>query len=172
MANSRSLFAFGTDGVLPHALARIHPRWRTPHVALTVTALAGTLCVFGCGLARDFFLGVDLLVVSMLVNFLLTAAALLTFPRVNPELYRRITFLTARGSQLRIAGTAILLLGALLLVEIVQDLVSPSAWYLKSTTSWVLVMALACGLFWRFWRRERAAGRDPRQQIFGELPPE
>src|SRR5690606_24002308 len=31
---SRSLFAMGEAGVLPAALGRIHPRWRTPHVAL------------------------------------------------------------------------------------------------------------------------------------------
>jgi APA family basic amino acid/polyamine antiporter len=41
---SRSLFAMGRSGVLPAALARIHPRWGTPYVA-TTTVFA--LCVLG-----------------------------------------------------------------------------------------------------------------------------
>ncbi len=43
---ARFLFAMGRDGVFPAALARIHPRWSTPHVAVTVVfalAVAGLL---------------------------------------------------------------------------------------------------------------------------------
>ena len=43
----RMLFAFGRDGFLPGALARVHPRWRTPHVAIAVqTALVMVLALF------------------------------------------------------------------------------------------------------------------------------
>ncbi len=41
---SRSLFAMGRSGVLPEALARVHPRWGTPYVATTVVFL---LCALG-----------------------------------------------------------------------------------------------------------------------------
>lgn len=172
MANSRTLYAFSADGILPGAFSRIHPRFRTPHYALTVTALVASLCVLGCNLAGDFFLGVDLLVVSMLVNFLLMAGALLTFPLVNPELHQQITFLESRRSQISIASGAILLLGALLIVQVVSDVSSTSPWYLKSTTSWLVAMSAACILFWRFWRRLTMKGLHPKEQIFGELPPE
>jgi hypothetical protein len=134
--------------------------------------MVASLCVLGCNLAGDFFLGVDLLVVSMLVNFLLTAAALLTFPLVNPELHKQITFLESRRAQISIAVAAILLLGALLVVQVVGDVSSTSAWYLKSTTSWMAAMSVACILFWSFWRRLTMKGLDPKAQIFGELPPE
>jgi amino acid transporter len=36
LAVPRMLFAFGRDGFLPAALARVHTRWRTPHVAIAV----------------------------------------------------------------------------------------------------------------------------------------
>jgi len=172
MANSRSLYAFSADGILPKAFSRIHSRFRTPHYALTVTAVVASVCVLGCNLAGDFFLGVDLLVISMLVNFLLMAAALITFPRVNPELHKRITFLTSRNAQVAVASAALLLLGVLLIVEIAEDVSSTVHWYLKSTASWVLVMSAACVVFWRFWTKSIAKGLDPRAQIFGELPPE
>ena len=172
MANSRTLYAFSTDGILPKAFSRINAGFHTPHYALAVTAIAATLCVFGCNLAGDFFLGVDLLVVSMLVNFLLMAGALLMFPRVNPGLHKQMTFLSSRRTQISTAIAALLLLGALLTVQIAGDISSPVPWYLKSTTSWVVVMSAACILFWRFWARLSAKGLDPRAQIFGNLPPE
>ncbi len=171
-ANSRTLYAFSIDGILPRAFSHLNARFRTPPYAVMVTALAASLCVLGCNLAGDFFLGVDLLVVSMLVNFLLMAGALLTFPRVNPKLHARITFLKSRWLQVATACGALLLLGFLLIVEVAGDLSSEAPWYLKSTTSWVVIMVAACVIFWRFWAGLRVRGLDPRTQIFGSLPPE
>jgi APA family basic amino acid/polyamine antiporter len=41
---SRSLFAMGRSGILPRALARVHPRWGTPYVATTAVF---ALCTLG-----------------------------------------------------------------------------------------------------------------------------
>jgi len=44
----RMLFAFGRDGFLPASLATVHPRWRTPHVAIAVqTAIVIAFGLFG-----------------------------------------------------------------------------------------------------------------------------
>jgi len=172
LGNSRTLYAFSRDQVLPSSFSRVHGRFRTPHVSLTVTAVAGSLCVLGCNWAGDFFLGVDLLVLSMLVNFLLMAGALLRFPHTNPELYRQMIFLKARKMQVTVASAAVVCLGGLLMVQVVEDLRSASPWYLKSTTSWTAAMLGGCWLFYRFWARLRREGRDPRSEIFGELPQE
>jgi ABC-type nickel/cobalt efflux system permease component RcnA len=81
-------------------------------------------------------------------------------------------FLKSRRTQISIAIAALLLLGALLIVQIAGDIASSSPWYLKSTTTWVVVMSAACILFWRFWVRLNAHGLDPQARIFGNLPPE
>ena len=47
LAVPRMLFAFGRDGFLPAALARVHPAWRTPYVAIAVqTAIVIGLALF------------------------------------------------------------------------------------------------------------------------------
>jgi len=47
LAVPRMLFAFGRDGFLPGALARVHPRFRTPYVAIVVqTAIVLALALF------------------------------------------------------------------------------------------------------------------------------
>jgi amino acid transporter len=39
LAVPRALFALGRDGFLPRAVAAVHPRWRTPWVAIAVQAM-------------------------------------------------------------------------------------------------------------------------------------
>lgn len=50
LAVPRMLFAFGRDGFLPAALARVHPTWRTPHVAIAVQ----TMIVIAMALLASF----------------------------------------------------------------------------------------------------------------------
>jgi amino acid transporter len=67
LAVPRVLFAFGRDGFLPAALARVHPRWHTPHVAIAVQ----TAIVIGLALLASF----EKLAVAANVTALLVYAA-------------------------------------------------------------------------------------------------
>jgi basic amino acid/polyamine antiporter, APA family len=172
LANSRMLYAFSADRIFPEPLSRIHPRFRTPHVALTVTAILGSASVIGCKLGGDFFLGVDILVTSMLFNYFLMASAVLAFPTVSPTLYRRVQFMKSRAAQVAVATAAMFALGLLLIVRVAGDWNSPQPWYLRSTPEWLIVMAVGSIVFARFWTRLKRQGIDPRREIFGELPAE
>jgi amino acid transporter len=172
LGNSRLIYAFAADGIFPSSFARLHPRYRTPHHAITLTAIAGSVSVIGCAFAGDFFLGVDLLVVSMLVNFLLVACAVVTFPRVNPQLHANITFVPQRSRQMAIAVVAGVFLAGLLAVQVRGDLTAATPWYMKSTVAWIVAMALGTIVFRRSWNALRRQGVDPRTDIFHTIPRE
>lgn len=52
LATPRVLFAFGRDGVLPSVFARVHPRFRTPHIAIITQALVCATLALTSSFAR------------------------------------------------------------------------------------------------------------------------
>ena len=80
LAVTRLMFAWAEDGVFPRLVSRVHPRWHTPHVAIIASGLMASVGILGSHLAGDFFLGVDILVTSMLVNFLVMCLSVLWLP--------------------------------------------------------------------------------------------
>lgn len=161
LAVSRLMFAWAEDGIFPSAVARVHPRWGTPHVALVASGVMASLSIIGSHLASDFFLGVDILVTSMLVNFLLMCASVLALKHTNPEIARRITVMRSRRLQIPLAALGLFGLGGFLAVHIFKDLAAPvSHWALRSSFVWVIVMAVASLIFWIQVRKLRRQGFD------------
>ncbi len=172
LAVSRLMFAWAEDGIFPRFVARVHPRWHTPHVAIVLSGLMATIGILGSHLAGDFFLGVDILVTSMLVNFLLMCVSVLALPFRNPELAKEVRVVRSRALQVPLAGLGVLLLGTFLVIHTWKDLTAPvEAWYFRSTPIWLIVMALASALFFREMGRLRKSGADV-DEIFSKLPPE
>ena len=169
---SRLMFAWAEDGIVPRIIASVHPRFHTPQVAILISAMMASLGIVGCDVAGDFFLGVDILVTSMLVNFLLMCGTVLALPGRNPHLARNVSVLRSPSAR-RVVGVAgIVLLGALLVVHTARDLgASGLPWYLRSTVVWLGVMAVGSAVYWRELRGLRQRGIDV-QALFAALPPE
>lgn len=171
LAVSRLVFAWAEDGIFPARAAAVHPRRRTPHVAILGSAVMATAGILGSHLAGDFMSGVAILVTSMLVNFLLMCLAVLVLPRRNPTLAAGVTVAAgpvARGL-VGVAGTAVLAL--FLAVHIWNDLTVPAeAWYFRSTPVWVGVMLLASVIFFRETKGLRNSASAAER--FRALPPE
>lgn len=172
LAVSRLMFAWAEDGIFPRAVARVHPTWHTPHVALVASGLMASVGILGSHLAGDFFLGVDLLVISMLVNFLLMCGSVLALPHHNPKLAGAVRVVRSRAIQVMISVAGIVGLGTFLVTQISNDLSKPDvAWYFRSTPVWLLVMLVASLVFWREVALLRRRGVDL-DQLFSTLPPE
>lgn len=167
---SRLVFAWSADGVFPQKIAVIHSASHTPRRALAFSALMATAGILGSHFAGDFFLGVDIMVTSMLVNFLLMCATLLALPVRNPGLAREIKVIRNRRLQRVIALLGMLFLSGFLLIHISKDLRAQAPeWYFHATPVWILVMTLGSVIY--FWqiRALKRKGVDTRG-LFGSLP--
>ena len=171
LAVSRLMFAWAEDGIFPRALARVHRRRGTPRNAILASGAMATIGILGSHFAGDFFLGIDIMVTSMLVNFLLMCLTVIMLPRRNPDLARRVTVLRRRRWQRRLAWLGVLALGAFLAIHLYKDLnAEVAAWYFRSTPVWLIVMAVASLVYRRELRRLRRAGVDIDARFQG-LPP-
>jgi APA family basic amino acid/polyamine antiporter len=167
---SRLMFAWAEDGIFPPAVAAVHPRFRTPHVAILASGVMATLGVVGSHLAGDFFLGIDILVTAMLVNFLLMALTVLTVPYRNPTLARAITVIPSPTARAALAGLGIVVLGVFLAMHTWRDLTGPAtAWYFRSTYLWGVMLAAASLIYVREVSALRRRGVDVAAR-FAELP--
>ena len=171
LAVSRMMFAWAEDGIFPKRVATVHPRFHTPWLAIVLSGGMASVGILGSHFAGDFFLGIDILVTSMLANFGLICLSLLLLPRRNPELAARVQ-LFGRAGQRLIGGVGAASLGLLLVLHVHKDLsADAAAWYFHSTPVWLLVVGAASLIFLREFRRLR---RQPggAERIFRVLPPE
>lgn len=169
---SRLVFAWAEDRIFPKALAVVHPELKTPHRALILSGVMATIGILGSHLASDFFLGIDIMVTSMLVNFLLMCLSVLALPRRNPELAAASQVM--RNSTLRtvVASIGATLIAVFLIVHIWKDLnADVSAWYFHSTWPWLIVMAVASAVYFREMGRLKRSGVDV-EAMYATLPPE
>ena len=171
LAVSRMMFAWAEDGIFPKRVAVVHKRFHTPWAAILLSGAMATVGILGSHLAGDFFLGIDILVTSMLVNFGLICLSLVTLPRRNPELARRVKVL-GRTAQRLVGGGGAAILGLFLVLHIAKDLTTETAaWYFHSTWVWLLVMGVASLIYLREMAGLRRRGVDT-DRLFHTLPPE
>lgn len=145
---SRLMFAWAEDGVFPRIISNIHTRHHTPYIALIISGLIASIGVLGSHFAGDFFLGIDIMVTAMMVNFLLMCVTLMFIPKVNPSLYSEIKVIRNRKIQQLLSIAGIFFLSFFLFIHITKDLNSAvSAWYFHSTWVWCIVMIMGSLLY-------------------------
>jgi APA family basic amino acid/polyamine antiporter len=88
---SRLMFSWAEDGIFPKRISKIHSSYHTPYVAILFSGLMATIGILGSHFAGDFFLGIDIMVTSMLVNFLLMCISVLVLPLKNPTIAAKIS---------------------------------------------------------------------------------
>jgi hypothetical protein len=129
-----------------------------------------TLSVIGNHLADDFFLGVDILVTAMLVNFLLMALTVLWLPLRNPSLAEASRVLRWPPLREALAGLGVIVLTIFLAMHTWNDLTAPkAAWYFRSTFLWALILAAGSVIYFREVRALKRRGADVEAR-FAALP--
>ena len=172
LAVSRLMFAWAEDGIFPRWIARVHPQHHTPQTAILLSGVMASIGILGSHFAGDFFLGIDIMVTSMLVNFLLMCLTVLRLPGRNAGLAREVKVLTSRSWQVLLAGAGVAVLSGFLIIHVAKDLAAETdGWYFHSTPVWLIVMALATAIYFRELARLKNRGIDL-DRVFGNLPPE
>jgi amino acid transporter len=114
LAAPRLLFALGEQGDFPRVLAAVHPRYRTPHVAIVVHAILA--CAFA--IAGSFIWNAILSAVARLVTYAIVCSAVPVLRRQSPD-----------APRLRLpGGPAIPLFGLAFCVLLVAQMQADHAW--------------------------------------------
>ena len=167
---SRLVFAWAEDGIFPKNLAAIHPKYQTPVPAILLSGAVSSLGILGSHFAGDFFLGIDIMVTSMLVNFIFMCLSVAWLPKRNPTLAQQITIFPNKTARAIIVGIGIVFLICFLVIHTYKDLTSSvDAWYFHSTWIWLIVMGMAAGLFFIRWTKLKKTSPDLLEK-FSKLP--
>jgi amino acid transporter len=152
MAVSRLFFSWAKDGIFPASLAQVNKRFKTPHWALTISAIIASLVILECH-RFGFFLGVDLITIALVFTYILVSFTVITLPYRdrNLELYKEIAFVKNRICQVLVSLFAVITLGTLFITLVIKDVTAPRVWYSKSVYIWLLVMLVGAIIFFIKW---------------------
>lgn len=160
--SARVPFVAGLDRYLPAELGRLHPRFGTPYVALTVHAILSGLFVamsfFGATVEQAYKTMLDLAVVLQLVPFLYVYAALIDLARSSVEGEGRYS----RGT-LWLAGLSGFLTTALgMIVAFIPQRGGEPVWLFETKLSAGCIFFLGlAAFFFFFYSRRKAADSAP-----------
>lgn len=155
---SRLMFAWASDSIFPQVTARVHPVFHTPLVALITSGVVASLGILGSHFAGDFFLGVDIMVTSMLVNFLLMCITLGVIHKKNQILADKMTLFRSQPIMRTIVSVVgIIFLLLFLVIHISKDMNSNTVWYFKSTPVWLFVMLTGTVIYREKFGKSREA---------------
>ena len=166
---SRLMFAWSKDKIFPDKVSSIHEKYSTPYISILIVGVVASIGSIGSHFAGDFFLGIDIMVTSMMINFLLMCITVITIVKVNPKLYQEITILKNRSLQKIIGYIGSFVIVVFLVIHTYKDLTSEvDAWYFHSTFIYLIVMTLASIYFLTRWIKIKRNNKH----IFKSLPSE
>ena len=164
---SRLMFAWSKDNIFPEKISEIHPKFNTPHRAIIYVGIVASIGALGSHFAGDFFLGIDIMVTAMMINFLLMCITLISIKRVNPTLYNKITIIKNRTIQVLIGFIGSIIIFIFLVIHTFKDLSSNvDGWYFHSTYIYLIVMTAASLYFIIRWNRVKTKNIN----TYKELP--
>jgi APA family basic amino acid/polyamine antiporter len=143
---SRYLFAMARNGALPEIMARVHPRWGTPYVALIAVYSLSLLGLFLPTSLVFLFIAVNVPTMLKYCSSCLSAILLL---RRHPHLYEQARFKLPKGLLLAVALGGMVLACSIIVLGIASD------WRPYVV---LIVWGAAGTIYWHLWkRRERSA---------------
>ncbi len=108
LAQSRWIYAWAQDGLLPSRFALTHVRFQTPVLALTIAAALGSLTLAE-SIPMGYVFGVQVRVLACMIVFFFLGLGMWLFPRTAPDHYAENQSAIARNRPVQLAvGTIIM----------------------------------------------------------------
>jgi amino acid transporter len=155
LAFTRLPFAMSLQGQLPSALSRVHPKFHTPHVSILFSAVA----VFALSLAGTFIYAVKITVITRVIVYGSTCAAL---PVLRWQSKSRKARGSSEASQVFVAPAGIAI--SILCIVLCLWLLGNSEWREARDVSIAVAAGLLIYAFTRFGRR-RFSVREVTKEI-------
>ena len=102
---TRFLFAMGRDGVFPEAFARVHPKWGTPHVAVTAVFVLGVAGLLLPSSLVFLFLAVS---IPTMFNYLSNCWSAWRLVDHHPDLHARAHFQLSKAAVKRWSAAGVI----------------------------------------------------------------
>ncbi len=157
IVGTRSLLRVAEDGLLPEGLGRLHPRYGTPHILLTLVWLLSSAGI-ASGIPLETLASYSAL--GALIIFLPLMIAARRLPRLYPEQYRRSEF-RLEGVWLRVCPAVgivmVVFFGLVILVEL------KSVFQIGGFLSFI-----ASGIVYYLWNRRRRGGGRTGRALLGD----
>lgn len=171
MGNSRLVFVWAEDGVIPETFGYVHSVYKTPVFAIIAVSCVATFSIFGCHFNGDFFFGIDLLTTALLVNFIGISCSLLMLRIQNPTLASAITIGKSRLVQNCAGLLGIIVFGLMLAFHTSKDWNNETShWFQSPSLLWLSVIAVGSVVYVVRWKVSSKAQRLLRKEKFNLLP--
>ena len=170
MAQSRWVYAWGEDGVIPTVFSRTHKKYKSPVLALTISAVFGTISLIESA-KLGYVFGVNVRVLSVMTVFFCMGLGMIVFPRHAPQLYKNnLSALAQRRGWQIIIGVFLMAISVWFAVSIsLSSLNSPLI--LQPVIQSAIVAAIGVLIYLRF---KAKLGRDAHSVVerFQDAPPQ
>lgn len=157
LAQSRWIYAWSRDGIIPAFFAKTHARFKTPVLALTMSALLGSLSLVE-SIKLGYVFGVSVRVLSVMVVFFLMGLGMITFPKRTPNLYMANKSLIAnqRSAQV-ILGVLLMLIATWFSFSVIMSSLN-TPFFLQPVVQAAIVSFGAFLIYWHSLVRRRQPG--------------
>lgn len=157
LAQSRWVYAWGEDHLIPAVFSKTHRKFRTPVLALTLSALFGSASLME-SIKLGFVFGVNIRVLSVMLVFFFMGLGLITFPTHAPKLYAGNTSSLARKRSLQVLlGVVLMMVAVWFSVSItLSSVLSPL--YLQPAFQSGIVVVIAIVIYQVYLAKLRSQG--------------
>jgi amino acid transporter len=160
-ATARLPFVVGIDHYLPAAFAKVHPRWKTPYIAIISYGLAGILFGLlsqaGTSVKGAYDLLVSMAVITYFIPYLFLFAAMIRL-RGRPSAADAIRLPLGQGSVVLLAGVGTFSTVAAIILALfpTEDEPNPVAAFWKLIVMTFVLLAAGVAVYWRGHAQRKA----------------